>query len=171
MLAKNNPFGILAASFLLGAMRNGADLMELTSGVSKYIISLIQALVLLFVAAPAIVRWMYRIKATRRPEEEAPLTRGLGRLTHEPQQQTQLGSVGSASAARWVTPLIAVLGLIGGVVAAEPGHRRPVRRASASSDTLAQTLRVATPIAFAAFCGVMCERAGRGGHRHRRARC
>jgi simple sugar transport system permease protein len=27
-------------------------------------------------------------------------------------------------------------------------------------DTLAQTLRVATPIALAAFCGVMCERAG-----------
>ncbi len=75
---KNNPFGIVAASFLFGAMRNGADLMELTSGVSKYIISLIQALVLLFVAAPAIVRWMYRMKAERRPEEEAPLTRGWG---------------------------------------------------------------------------------------------
>ena len=28
------------------------------------------------------------------------------------------------------------------------------------TDTLAQTLRVATPIALAAFCGVMCERAG-----------
>jgi simple sugar transport system permease protein len=28
------------------------------------------------------------------------------------------------------------------------------------TDTLAQTLRVATPIAFAAFCGVLCERAG-----------
>ncbi len=27
-------------------------------------------------------------------------------------------------------------------------------------DALAQTLRVATPIAFAAFCGVLCERAG-----------
>ena len=27
-------------------------------------------------------------------------------------------------------------------------------------DTLAQTLRVATPIAFAAFCGVLCERSG-----------
>jgi simple sugar transport system permease protein len=78
LLAKNNPFGILAASFLWGAMRNGADLMELTSGVSKYIISLIQALVLLFVAAPGIVRWIYRIKAARRPEEEAPLTRGWG---------------------------------------------------------------------------------------------
>ena len=77
MLAKNNPFGILAASFLFGAMRNGADLMELTSGVSKYIISLVQGLVLLFVAAPAVVRWLYRIKATHK-EEEAPLTRGWG---------------------------------------------------------------------------------------------
>ncbi len=78
LLAKNNPFGIIAGSFLWGAMRNGSDLMELTSGVSKYIISLIQALVLLFVAAPAIVRWMYRIKRAPRPEEEAPLTRGWG---------------------------------------------------------------------------------------------
>lgn len=77
LLAKNNPFGILAASFLFGAMRNGADLMELTSGVSKYIISLVQALVLLFVAAPAVVRWLYRIKAARK-EDEAPLTRGWG---------------------------------------------------------------------------------------------
>ena len=78
LLAKNAPFGIIAASFLWGAMRNGADLMELDSGVSKYIISLIQALVLLFVAAPAIVRWIYRIRAERREEEEAPLTRGWG---------------------------------------------------------------------------------------------
>jgi ABC-type uncharacterized transport system permease subunit len=78
LLAKNDPFGIIAASFLWGAMRNGADLMELDSGVSKYIISLIQALVLLFVAAPTIVRWIYRIRAERRVEEEAPLTRGWG---------------------------------------------------------------------------------------------
>jgi len=78
LLAKNNPFGIILASFLWGSMRNGADLMELNSGVSKYIISLIQGLVLLFVAAPAIVRWIYRIKAERRPEEEAPLTHGWG---------------------------------------------------------------------------------------------
>src|SRR6185295_12248848 len=48
LLAKNSPLGILAASLLFGAMRNGADLMELNSGVSKYITSLIQALVLLF---------------------------------------------------------------------------------------------------------------------------
>jgi general nucleoside transport system permease protein len=77
LLAKNNPFGIIAASFMWGAMRNGADLMELSSGVSKYIISLIQGLVLLFIAAPGIIRWVFRIKEERKVEE-APLTRGWG---------------------------------------------------------------------------------------------
>ncbi len=78
LLAKNNPIGIVLASLLFGAMRNGADLMELNSGVSKYIISTIQALVLLFVAAPAMVRYLLRMRAPRKLEEEAPLTRGWG---------------------------------------------------------------------------------------------
>jgi simple sugar transport system permease protein len=78
LLAKNDPFGILAASFLWGAMRNGADLMELNSGVSKYIISLIQGLALLFVAAPAILRSIYRIRAIKKAEEEAIQATRLG---------------------------------------------------------------------------------------------
>ncbi len=78
LLARNDPFGILASSFLFGAMRNGADLMELSSGVSKYIISLLQALVLLFVAAPIVVRWIYRIKEDKSASQDAPLTRGWG---------------------------------------------------------------------------------------------
>ncbi len=78
LLAKNNPIGIVASAFLWGAMRNGADLMELNSGVSKYVISTIQALVLLFVAAPAMVRYLLRMRAPRKEEQEAPLTRGWG---------------------------------------------------------------------------------------------
>ena len=77
LLANNNPFGILAASFLFGAMRNGADTMELYSGVSKYVISVIQAMLLLFAAAPAVVRWMYRMKVERRVEEVITM-RGWG---------------------------------------------------------------------------------------------
>ena len=77
LLARNDPFGIIASSFLFGAMRNGADLMELSSGVSKYIISLLQALVLLFVAAPIVVRWIYRIKDEKQTMQ-TPLTRGWG---------------------------------------------------------------------------------------------
>jgi simple sugar transport system permease protein len=78
LLARSDALGIIPAAFLFGALRNGADLMELRSGVSKYIISLIQALVLLFVAAPAIVRWLLRQKIEARAAEGAPLTRGWG---------------------------------------------------------------------------------------------
>jgi general nucleoside transport system permease protein len=78
LLGKNDPFGILIAALLFGAMRNGADLMELQSGVSKYIISVIQSLLLLFTAAPGIVRWMFRLKAPKGADNEAPLTRGWG---------------------------------------------------------------------------------------------
>ncbi len=77
LLANNSPLGIIFGSFLFGAMRNGADLMELNSGVSKYIISLIQALVLLFVAAPAMVRWMLHLRGEDKPGS-VPLTRGWG---------------------------------------------------------------------------------------------
>ncbi len=78
LLAKNNPIGIIGGAFLWGAMRNGSDLMELNSGVSKYIISLIQGLVLLFVAAPPIVRYLLRMRVSEKAETEAPLTRGWG---------------------------------------------------------------------------------------------
>jgi simple sugar transport system permease protein len=77
LLAGNNPFGILLVSFLFGAMRNGSDLMELNSGVSKYIISLIQALVLLFASAPIIVRYVFRIRAERKTPQ-TPLASGWG---------------------------------------------------------------------------------------------
>ena len=62
LLARNSAMGIVLGSFVFGAMRNGADFMELHSGVSKDVISLIQGLVLLFVAAPALVRRLLRLK-------------------------------------------------------------------------------------------------------------
>lgn len=77
LLARNDPFGIIASSFLFGAMRNGSDLMELSSGVSKYIISLLQGLVLLFVAAPIVVRWIYRLKGEK-DTGPTSLTHGWG---------------------------------------------------------------------------------------------
>jgi general nucleoside transport system permease protein len=69
LVAKNHPIGVLAAAFFFGAMRNGADLMELQSGVSKYVVSLIQALALLFVAAPNILRWIYRHRPIQKTGE------------------------------------------------------------------------------------------------------
>jgi general nucleoside transport system permease protein len=77
LLGQSHPLGLIPGAFIFGAMRTGADLMQLRTGVSRYVISIIQALILLFIAAPAVVRWIYRIRADRQAEQ-APLTRGWG---------------------------------------------------------------------------------------------
>ena len=52
--------------------------MELRSGASKQVIAVVQALILIFVAAPAVIRWIYRIRAAR-GEKEFVLTSGWGK--------------------------------------------------------------------------------------------
>jgi simple sugar transport system permease protein len=62
LLARSNPLGIVPAAIFWGALRNGAGLMQLQSGISINLINIVQALVITFVAAPQIVRWIYRLK-------------------------------------------------------------------------------------------------------------
>lgn len=75
LLGKSHPLGIVLAAILFAAMRNGATRMQFLTQLSVDIISVIQALILLFVAADAIIRFIYRIR-TR--EERVVLTRGWG---------------------------------------------------------------------------------------------
>lgn len=77
LLGKSHPFGIIPAAFLFGAMRNGATSMQFETGISIDIISIIQSLILIFIAADAIVRRLYRLR-TREAEEQVVLTRGWG---------------------------------------------------------------------------------------------
>ncbi len=77
LLGRNHPLGVVLGAFLFGAMRSGATQMQFRSQVSVDIISVIQALILMFVAADAIIRWIYRIKAPVEAEELV-LTRGWG---------------------------------------------------------------------------------------------
>jgi len=76
LLAKSNPIGIIPAAIFWGALRNGAGLMQLQSGISISLINIIQALVIVFVAADQIVRWVYRIR--RRGGGQVVFTRGWG---------------------------------------------------------------------------------------------
>jgi general nucleoside transport system permease protein len=79
LLGQNQPIGVVLSAVLFGALRNGSDLMQLRSGgaVSKEVIFIVQAVILLFVAAPAIVRWLYRLRLPPSEIEKAgPLTRG-----------------------------------------------------------------------------------------------
>ncbi len=75
LLGKTNPFGVILAAILFGAMRNGSTRMQFLTQIPVDIISVIQALILLFVAADAIIRFIYRIRLR---EERVVLTRGWG---------------------------------------------------------------------------------------------
>jgi len=78
LLAKTHPVGVVLSSFFIGAMNAGATKMQFDSGVAAEIIQVVQALVLAFVAAPEIVRLIYRYKARGEAEEMAQLSSGWG---------------------------------------------------------------------------------------------
>jgi simple sugar transport system permease protein len=75
LLGKSHPLGVVLASILFAAMRNGATRMQFLTQMPVDLISMLQALILLFVAADAIVRFIYRVKARG---ERVILTRGWG---------------------------------------------------------------------------------------------
>ncbi|OGO28457.1 MAG: ABC transporter permease [Chloroflexi bacterium RBG_16_54_18] len=75
LLGKTHPAGVVLASILFGGMRNGGTRMQFLTRIPIDVISIIQALILLFVAADAIIRQIYRIKVK---EERVVLTRGWG---------------------------------------------------------------------------------------------
>ncbi len=64
LLGRSDPVGILFAAILFGAFRAGAPLMQITTQVPIEIIDIIQALIILFLAAELIVRRVFRVKAT-----------------------------------------------------------------------------------------------------------
>ena len=76
LLGKNHPAGVVLASLLFAAMRNGATRMQFLTQIPVDVISVIQALILLFVAADAVVRYIYRIRSR---DERFSLTRGWGK--------------------------------------------------------------------------------------------
>jgi simple sugar transport system permease protein len=65
LLGRANPAGVLAAAALFGVLRAGSTSMQAATSTPVDIIVVIQALIILFVAAPALVRSLYRIRAGR----------------------------------------------------------------------------------------------------------
>jgi simple sugar transport system permease protein len=63
LLGRSNPWGILLAGLLLGAFRAGAPLMQIVAGVPVQMIDILQGVILFFLAADLIVRWVFRIRA------------------------------------------------------------------------------------------------------------
>jgi simple sugar transport system permease protein len=79
LLGRSNPIGILFAALLFGAFRAGAPLMQIITRVPIEIIDIIQALIILFLAAELIVRRVFRVRtATPDIEGAATVTRSWG---------------------------------------------------------------------------------------------
>jgi len=69
LVGATRPLGVVAAAFLFGALRAGATPMQAATGTPIDLVVIIQALVIMFIAAPALVRAIFRIRAERRTAE------------------------------------------------------------------------------------------------------
>ena len=59
LLGRSHPVGILFAGLLFGALEAGGRQMQVAAGVSIDLISIIQALIIVFIAAPILVRTVF----------------------------------------------------------------------------------------------------------------
>lgn len=77
LLARSNPVAIIPAAIFWGALSSGRGTMQQAAGISSDLIRIVQALVVLFVAADQIVRWIYRLPKPR--GERVVFSRGWGK--------------------------------------------------------------------------------------------
>jgi len=77
LLGRSHPAGVVLSALLFGFLRSGATDMQSMARIPIDIISIIQGMVIVFIAAPDIIRWLYRIRAVKK--EETVLTRGWGK--------------------------------------------------------------------------------------------
>ncbi len=75
LLGRSHPIGVLFAGLLFGALRAGGREMQGAAGIPIDLVLVVQALVIVFIAAPALVRAIYRIKT---PEQEGGTTISKG---------------------------------------------------------------------------------------------
>ncbi len=78
LLARANPFAVIPAGILWGSMLSGAALMQQETGLSIDVVRIVQALVLLFVAADVIVRHLFGLRRARTGLDQASLSAGWG---------------------------------------------------------------------------------------------
>jgi general nucleoside transport system permease protein len=74
LLAGLRPSGVVMAALLFGALTNGGKLMGVQSGIPFDLLVFIMALVIMFVAAPGLIRGIWRVKVDKPPPEIAAVT-------------------------------------------------------------------------------------------------
>ena len=72
LLAGLRPSGVVLAGLLFGALTSGGKSMGIQTGIPYDLLGFIMALVILFVAAPMLIRSLYRIRPEKAPEPAMP---------------------------------------------------------------------------------------------------
>ena len=62
LLGRSHPVGVLFAGLLFGGLRAGGLQMQGTAGIPVDLVLVLQALIIVFIAAPELVKAVYRIK-------------------------------------------------------------------------------------------------------------
>jgi general nucleoside transport system permease protein len=76
LLGRSHPYGVLWSGLLFGALIAGGRTMQAAAGVSVDLVIVMQALIIIFIAAPELVRAIFRLKPTE--VEPTQLTKGWG---------------------------------------------------------------------------------------------
>jgi simple sugar transport system permease protein len=76
LLGRSHPFGVAWAGLLFGALIAGGRSMQAVAGVTVDLVIVMQALIIVFIAAPELVRAIFRLK--KADTEPTQLTKGWG---------------------------------------------------------------------------------------------
>ncbi len=71
LLGRASPVGVVLAALLFGALHAGGTAMEAATQVPSSLVQVLQGLIVLFVAAPPLIRAMFRLRAARAAGLEA----------------------------------------------------------------------------------------------------
>jgi simple sugar transport system permease protein len=75
LLGRSHPVGVVFAGLLFGGLAAGGQAMQAATDVGVDIVGVIQALIIVFIAAPALIKAVYRVKAETKA---AQVARGWG---------------------------------------------------------------------------------------------
>ncbi len=99
LLGRSRPLGVVLAGLLFGALRAGGVLMQAQTGTPIDIVLVVQSMIVLFIAAPPLVRSIFRLQPRRRRARGAGGAGGDSALPAAPQGTTGAGTTTQGASA------------------------------------------------------------------------